>query len=120
MDNIILVIDSEKTIKDKISKWFTATNYKIVMIGLLATSNHKNFQEECNCWHNLFIMQEELQRQGFSVSIGTERGSLFNIISVAETLESDLVIIPKSKFLTLAQDEFDDFLEQLPCPVILY
>lgn len=120
MANIILVINGEKTIKDKLTKWFITTNYKIVLLGLLATTNHKNFQEECNCWHNLFVIQEELERQGFSVSIGTERGSLFNIIGIAETLESDLVIVPKSKFLTLAHDEFDDFLEQLPCPIILY
>ncbi|MCX8014476.1 MAG: hypothetical protein N2748_00510 [candidate division WOR-3 bacterium] len=120
MGNIILVTNGEKIIVDKLAKWFSRIDYKIVMIGLISSQNNKDFQEECNCWHNLFLMQEELEKRGFSVSIGTERGSVFNIIATAETLESDLVIIPKSIFLALAHDEFDDFLEQMPCPIILY
>lgn len=120
MANVILVVNGQKIIKEKIYGWLKEQNYKIVMLGLLSSTKPKDYQEERTCWRDLFALQEEFETAGFSVSIGTEKGSIFNIIATAQTLETEMLIMPKSKFLMLATDEFEDFLSQLPCSLMLY
>jgi hypothetical protein len=121
MPNAILVIDGEKTIKDKVSLWMDKKLYKLVLTGLFpASSEAKNIEIDRACWLSLFALREEFERMGFSVSIATEKGSVFDLINVVHSIEADILFLPKLKFLTLAIDEFDDFLTQLPCSLILY
>ncbi len=121
MENALLVVNGEKVIKDKICSWLNKDNYKLVLVGLFATSSDvKSVECDRACWLTLFSLQEEFTKKGYSVSIVTEKGSVFNLISVVQSLNVDVVLLPKSTFLSLAVDEFDDFLTQLPCSLILY
>lgn len=121
MRNIILVVNGETKIKDKIYLWFKKESYKIVLMGLLPQSaESKDIKEERSCWQELFALREEFEKAGYSVSIATEKGSVFNLINTVNAIEVDVLFLNKAKFLTLASDEFDDFLEQLPCSLILY
>lgn len=120
MTNLFIIVVDDRTNTAKILNWLQTGQYKIVLIGLLDSSKENKYQQERSCWHNLFAIQEGFEKAGYSVSIGTEKGSLFNIISTMQSLEADLLIIPKTKFLTLASDEYEDFLEQVSCPIMLY
>ncbi|MCX7785777.1 MAG: hypothetical protein N2201_06095 [candidate division WOR-3 bacterium] len=121
MLNVILVVNGEKIVKDKIQPFLNKEQHKIVLTGLFSLSTEaKTIEEERYQWQNLFSLREEFEQNGFSVSIITEKGSVFNLINTVQIISAELLVLPKEKFLTLAQDEFDDFLTQLPCALILY
>lgn len=121
MFNVILVVNNEKIIKDRIYPLLNKEQHKIVLTGLFTHSTEtKTIEEERNQWQNLFSLREEFERNGYAVSIITERGSVFNLINTVQTISADILILPKEKFLTLAQDEYEDFLTQLSCALILY
>lgn len=120
MTKLVIVLVDKQTSRTKIIDWMQAGQYKIVLMSLLDSGKKNKYHEERTCWHDLFVGQEEFNKAGFMVSVSTEKGSLFNIISTIQNLEADLLIIPKHKFLSLANDEYEDFLEQVVCPVMLY
>lgn len=121
MINIIIVINGEKQIINKIRQWFNCEQYKIMLVGLLPSSSElKSIKEERTCWHELFALQEEFKKFKYVVSIATEKGTVFNLINTIQAIDAEVLILPKAKFLTLATDEFEDFLTQLPCSLILY
>lgn len=112
----IFVIDAHSSNKN-ILNWLVGSQVKVVLMGLIdANKNNKNQTS----WHDLFIWQEDFNKAGHNVSISTEKGSLFNIIGTIQSLQADMLILPKRKFLSLASDEYEDFLEQVLCPVMLY
>lgn len=117
MSKIIIIVIDAQTGSKKIINWLLGTDYKIVLMGLLGTDNDKKNKTS---WHDLFLWQEDFNNAGFNVSISTEKGSLFNIIGTLQSLQADMLVIPKRIFLSLAHDEYEDFLEQVLCPVMLY
>lgn len=121
MQNVVLVVNGDKILQKRILRLFNKEFYKIVLMGLFPPSTGATKVEaERSQWQDLFSLREELEPLGFAVSIVTEKGSVFNLINTVQMLSADVVILPKEKFLTLAQDEFEDFLTQLPGTLILY
>ena len=121
MRNAIIVINSELSMKDNIFLWLKNDLYKIILMGILPESTDmKCIKEERSCWQDLFSLREKFEKAGFSVSIATEKGSVFNLINTVQAIEADVLFLPKVKFITLATDEFDDFLTQLSCSLVLY
>ncbi len=90
----------------------------VVLLALL--SQAEGAERERETWHSLFDLRAELERRGFSVSVGMERGSPFNLLNLVQTLETNLLLIPKEKFLMVPAEEIDDFLHHLTCPVLIY
>jgi hypothetical protein len=120
MAKIIIIVIDEQTKNQKIIDWLGSKHDKIILMGLLGSDKNSEQMHERTSWHDLFVWQEDFNNAGYNVSISTEKGSLFNIISTVQSLQADLLILPKRKFLSLASDEYEDFLEQVLCPVMLY
>jgi hypothetical protein len=121
MLNALLVVNGEKIIKDKIFSWLNKDQYKLILAGLFTSSSEaKNIECDRACWLTLFNLQDEFVKYGYSVAIVTEKGSIFNLVNAVQSFSVDVVFLPKTTFLSLAVDEFDDFLSQLQCPLILY
>ncbi|MBS4015245.1 MAG: hypothetical protein KGZ86_02285 [Candidatus Latescibacteria bacterium] len=120
MTKLIIIVIDEQTSNKKILNWLAGSHYKIVLMGLLGSDKNTEQTHDRTSWHDLFVWQEDFNKAGFNVSISTEKGSLFNIISTIQSLQTDLLVLPKCKFLSLANDEYEDFLEQVLCPVMLY
>ncbi|MCS7258310.1 MAG: hypothetical protein NZ601_02945 [candidate division WOR-3 bacterium] len=112
---VLIVIDHESDFSS-LFKFFSASENKIVLVAILPESS----QDHKTYWWELFNAQEEFQARGYKVSVGTEKGSLFNIIGFQEKLHADILAVPKNLFLALGSDEYSDFLEQSKVPLILY
>lgn len=117
MTKIIIIVIDGQTSNKKILSYLAGSEYKIVLMAMLGSDKDSTHQTG---WHDLFVWQEDFHKAGFNVSISTEKGSLFNVVSTIQSLEADALALPKRKFLSLASDEYEDFLEQVLCPVILY
>mgnify|MGYP000184241064 CR=1 FL=1 len=113
MENIVLVIDKANDFYKKFLDYFKKNKKKII---LLAFPKEEEVEEY---WHFLFSLGEELQKAKVSFSIGLEKGSLFSLLNLVETISCEMVILPKSKFLLLGE-EYDDFLKELNCPLLIY
>ncbi|MEO0098827.1 MAG: hypothetical protein ABIK99_04140 [candidate division WOR-3 bacterium] len=113
METVIWVID-EKGLPEGIIELLRKEKMRVILIALLGKEN------DYNLWRHLFSLSEKLTQEGFSVSVGTERGTPFSLLSLMETISPQLLLLPKEKFLLLGPMENDDFLNQLPCPLLLY
>lgn len=119
METVVWVID-EKGDREEIIKLLKERKTRIVIVGLLPPNQNEGREIEHTLWHSLFSLTEKLTKEGFSVSVGTERGTPFSLLNLLETLSPFLLILPKEKFLLLGPMENDDFLNQLQCPLLLY
>ncbi|MEO0102522.1 MAG: hypothetical protein ABIK81_02340 [candidate division WOR-3 bacterium] len=124
MKRIIWVIDEENKSAcggEGILPLLQGEKAKIILVGLLPTTKTEEEKErEVKIWHSLFSLMERLIKEGFSVSVSAERGTPFSLLNLMDTLDAQMLLLPKEKFLLLGPLENDDFLNRLSCPLLLY
>uniref|UniRef100_A0A7V3ZU70 Uncharacterized protein n=1 Tax=candidate division WOR-3 bacterium TaxID=2052148 RepID=A0A7V3ZU70_UNCW3 len=113
MANIILIIDKKNDFYKRFLDYFKKDKKKLILLAF------PEKEEKGEYWHFLFSLGEKLQKEKISFSIGLEEGSLFSLLDLVKTISCEIVILPKSKFLLLGE-EYDDFLKELNCPLLIY
>jgi len=113
MANIILVIDKENDFYKRFIEYFKKDKKKMILLAFPKEEEIKEY------WHFLFSLGEELQKANIPFSLSLERGSLFSLLDLAKTIACEMVILPKSKFLLLGE-EYENFLKELNCPLLIY
>jgi hypothetical protein len=116
MTKTVIVVIGEKKDFNALYKLFSPERDKIILLGILPREekDHKKW------WSDLFLAQEMFRNEGFRTAVSTEKGTLFVLPTLQEQINADAVAIPKTAFLNLASDEYEDFLEMTRCILIIY
>lgn len=74
---------------------------------------------ESKAWRELYQLEHEFKESGAEVAVAVDENSLFEIQPFLRSINADLLILPVERIGSYNYKVPDEFLSDLPCPVLL-
>ncbi len=74
---------------------------------------------ERQCWQDIYRLEDEFKKSGIKASVVAQLGAIDNLQSLVHNTHCDIIILPISVLSDYNFHLPEDFLPNLPCPLLL-